>query len=161
MPTLTWFGIALCILQSGMFSGLNLAVFGAGTLQLKALAQAGNQDAARLLELRKDSNFLRTTILWGNVGTNVLLTLLSDSVLAGALGFLFSTFVITFGGEIVPQAYFSRNALRMASLLRPVLRFWQFALFPIAKPSALILDAWLGKEGFQFLREHELREAVA
>ncbi len=160
MATLTWLGIVLCILQSGMFSGLNLAVFGASTLQLKALAKSGNEEAARLLELRSDSNFLLTTILWGNVGTNVLLTLLSDSVLAGAFGFLFSTFVITFGGEIIPQAYFSRNALRMASLLRPALRFWQFALYPIAKPSALILDAWLGKEGFYFLREEELRETL-
>ncbi len=160
MTTLTWFGIVLCVLQSGMFSGLNLAVFGTGTLQLKALAESGNKDAAYLLDLRRDSNFLLTTILWGNVGTNVLLTLLSDSVLAGAFGFLFSTFVITFGGEIVPQAYFSRNALRMASLLRPLLRFWQFALFPIAKPSALLLDAWLGKEGFHFLREKELRETI-
>lgn len=160
MTTLTWLGIVLCVLQSGMFSGLNLAVFGAATLQLKALAKSGNEDAARLLDLRRDSNFLLTTILWGNVGTNVLLTLLSDSVLAGAFGFLFSTFVITFGGEIVPQAYFSRNALHMASLLRPALRFWQFVLFPIAKPSALILDAWLGREGFYFLREKELGETI-
>jgi len=160
METLTWIGIGLCVLQSGMFSGLNLAVFGVGSMQLNAKAAAGNQDAARLLELRKDSNFLLTTILWGNVGTNVLLTLLADSVLAGAVAFLFSTFIITFGGEIIPQAYFSRHALRMASLLRPVLQFWQFALYPLAKPTALLLDAWLGKEGLQFLRENELREAL-
>jgi hypothetical protein len=73
---------------------------------------------------------------------------------------LFSTFVITFGGEIIPQAYFSRNALRMASLLGPILRFWQFALYPLAKPTAVLLDAWLGKEGLQFLRENELRETI-
>jgi len=95
---LVWLGIALCVLQSGSFSGLNLSLFGLSALSLQALAATGNQDAARLLELRRDSNFLLSTVLWGNVGTNVLLTLLSDSVLAGKLGFLFSTFVITFGG---------------------------------------------------------------
>jgi metal transporter CNNM len=160
MDLLAWVGIALCVLQSGSFSGLNLAMFGVSALRLEALAASGSEDAERLLELRRDSNFLLTTILWGNVGTNVLLTLLSDSVMAGAFGFLFSTFVITFGGEIVPQAYFSRHALRMATLMRPFLRFWQIALFPIAKPSALILDAWLGPESLDFLDESQLRETL-
>ena len=157
---LTWLGIALCVLQSGSFSGLNLALFGISGLRLEAQAAAGDADAQLLLSLRRDSNFLLSTILWGNVGTNVLLTLLTDSVLAGAIGFVFSTFVITFGGEIVPQAYFSRNALRMATLMRPFLRFWQLALFPIAKPTALVLDAWLGPESIDFLEETELREVI-
>ena len=120
MIGLTWLGIGLCVAQSGIFSGLNLALFGISALRLEAQSAAGDEDAARLLELRRDSNFLLTTVLWGNVGTNVLLTLLSNSVLAGAFGFIFSTFVITFGGEIIPQAYFSRNALRMATMMRPV-----------------------------------------
>jgi CBS domain containing-hemolysin-like protein len=46
------------------------------------------------------------TILWGNVGINVLLTMLSDSVLTGLGAFLFSTIAITVIGEITPQAYF-------------------------------------------------------
>jgi CBS domain containing-hemolysin-like protein len=148
------------VLQSASFSGLNLSLFGISGLRLEALASAGDVDAARLLELRGDSNFLLTTVLWGNVGTNVLLTLLTDSVLAGALGFFFSTFVITFGGEIIPQAYFSRNALRMATLMRPFLRFWQIGLYPLAKPSALLLDWWLGRESVDFLAESELREVI-
>ena len=160
IDALTWLGIGLCVLQSGSFSGLNLSLFGISALQLESQAAAGNADAERLLELRRDSNFLLSTVLWGNVGTNVLLTLLTDSVLAGALGFLFSTFVITFGGEIIPQAYFSRNALRMATRMRPFLRLWQLLLYPIAKPTALILDAWLGDESIDFLRETELRETL-
>jgi len=157
---LTWLCIALCVLQSGSFSGLNLSLFGISALQLDARAAAGDVDAARLLELRRDSNFLLSTVLWGNVATNVLLTLMTESVLAGGLGFVFSTFVITFGGEIIPQAYFSRHALRMATLMRPFLRFWQFALFPIAKPTALMLDSWLGRESVDFLGETELREVI-
>jgi metal transporter CNNM len=156
----TWIGIPLCVAQSGIFSGLNLALFGVSALRLEAQSASGNADATRLLELRRDSNFLLTTVLWGNVATNVLLTILSESALAGVLGFVFSTFVITFGGEILPQAYFSRNALRMATLLRPVLRFWQVLLFPLAKPTAILLDAWLGKESLDFLREDELREVL-
>jgi hypothetical protein len=154
--TLLWIGIAFCISQSAMFSGLNLAFFSLSRLELEVEMQQGNTTAARVLEVRQDSNFLLTTILWGNVGINVLLTLLSDSVLAGVMAFAFSTAFITIFGEILPQAYFSRNALRMASLLAPVLRFYQFLLTPVARPCAMFLDIWLGKEGIDYLHEKQL-----
>ena len=65
---LTWIGIALCVLQSATFSGLNLAVFGVSAMELETLAASGNPRAQRLRAMRQDSNFLLTTILWGNVG---------------------------------------------------------------------------------------------
>ena len=154
--TLLWIGIAFCISQSAMFSGLNLAFFSLSRLQLEIEIKHGNEAAVEVLKVRQDSNFLLTTILWGNVGINVLLTLLSDSALAGIAAFAFSTVFITIFGEILPQAYFSRNALRMASLLAPLLRFYQFVLMPVAKPCALFLDMWLGKEGIDYLHEKEL-----
>ena len=135
-----------------MFSGLNLAFFSISKLRLKIEVQKKNKDAVKVLELRRNSSFLLTTILWGNVSVNVLLTLLSDSVLTGAMAFVFSTVVITFIGEIIPQAYFSRHALKTASLLAPVLRFYQILLFPVAKSTALILDKWLGAEKVQYFR---------
>lgn len=154
-----WLGIAFCVTQSAMFSGLNLAFFGLSRLQLEVEAE-NNEKARRVLKMREDSNFLLTTILWGNVGINVLLTLLSNSVLIGAAAFFFSTVVITMLGEIIPQAYFSRNALKMASLLSPVLRFYQFLLYPVAKPAARMLDAWLGKESPEFFRERVIRDIL-
>jgi len=159
VDTYIWLGIAFCVTQSAMFSGLNLAFFGLSRLQLEVEAEA-NPRARRVLKMREDSNFLLTTILWGNVGINVLLTLLSNSVLAGVLAFFFSTFIITFLGEIIPQAYFSRHALRMASLLGPVLRLYQFLLYPVAKPAAKMLDAWLGKESAELFREHVIRDML-
>lgn len=161
VDVLIWIGILLCISQSAVFSGLNLAMFGVSRLQLEVEVGSGNQAAKRVLGLRRDSNFLLTTILWGNVGINVLLTLLSNSVLAGVSAFLFSTVVITLAGEIAPQAYFSRNALRMGAMLTPLLRFYQFVLYPVAKPSAKILDWWLGEESIQYFREHQLRRIIS
>ena len=156
--TLTWIGIAFCISQSAIFSGLNLAFFSLTRLRLEIAAeQTKSARARKVLDLRKDSNFLLTTILWGNVGINVLLTLLTDSVLTGLASFSFSTIVITFFGEIIPQAYFSRNALHMASTLSPVLKFYQFILFPVAKPTALILDSWLGKESISYFTEENIK----
>jgi metal transporter CNNM len=143
-----------------MFSGLNLAFFSLSRLQLEVEMKQGNIAAGKVLSARQDSNFLLTTILWGNVSINVLLTLLSDSALAGMAAFLFSTIFITIFGEILPQAYFSRNALRMASLLSPVLKIYQFILSPVARPCAIFLDKWLGKEGIDYLREKELTSMI-
>ncbi len=142
-----------------MFSGLNLAFFGVSRLQLEVESKT-NPSARRVLALRKDSNFLLTTILWGNVGINVLLTILTNSVLSGIMAFLFSTVLITFFGEVGPQAYFSRNPVRMASLLSPVLRIYQVLLYPVAKPTSLLLDWWLGKETPQYFREHVFRDIL-
>ena len=91
IETTLWIGIAFCLSQSAMFSGLNLAFFSLSRLQLEVESKNGNKTAKKILELRQDSNFLLTTILWGNVSINVLLTLLSDSALAGISAFLFST----------------------------------------------------------------------
>lgn len=157
---LIWFGIAFCVTQSAIFSGLNLAFFSLSRLQLEVEAKQGNESAIVILSMREGSNFLLSTVLWGNVSINVLLTILSGSVLTGVSSFLFSTFVITFLGEIFPQAYFSRNALQVASKLTPVIKFYQILLFPAAKLTALILDGWLGKEGITYLREKQLAAII-
>jgi len=155
-----WIGIAFCMTQSAVFSGLNLALFSISKLRLEVEAAGGNRDAAGLLALRKDSNLTLATVLWGNVTINVLLTLLSDSVLAGVGAFVFSTVVITLFGEIFPQAYFSRNALRMAARLTPLLKVYRVVLFPVAKPTAIILNWWLGTEGIRFLHERDFRAFI-
>ena len=155
----TWIGIALCISQSAMFSGLNLAVFSVSRLRLEIEAGA-NPDAAALLALRRDANLTLSTVLWGNVSVNVLLTLLSDSVLAGVSAFVFSTVVITFFGEIIPQAYFSRHALRVAARLAPVLKTYRVILYPLAKPTAMMLEWWLGPEAITLFRERDFRALI-
>ena len=143
-----------------MFSGLNLAFFSITKLRLEIESKKKNPHALKVARLRQDSNFLLTTILWGNVGINVLLTLLSNSVMVGVVAFIFSTFIITFFGEIIPQAYFSRHALKTASLLSPVLRFYQILLYPVAKTTAIALDRWLGAEAIQFFDEKDFRELL-
>lgn len=160
IETITWIGILVCILHSAMFSGLNLAFFSLTRLRLEVEASAGNPGAVKVLALRKDPNRVLTTVLLGNVAINVLLTLLSDSVLAGVSAFLFSTVVITAFGEILPQAYFSRNALRVTSALSPVFRVYQTILFPITWPVAKLLDRLLGPEGLMYFRERQLRHLI-
>jgi len=154
-------GIALCAVQTAIFSGLNLAIFSVSRLRLEVEAAGRSRDAARLLRVRADSNFALATILWGNVATNVLLTLLSGTILTGVGAFIFSTVVITILGEIIPQAYFSRNALRIASRLTAFIKFYQVFLFVVAKPTALLLDWWLGPETMALFRERDFQALMA
>lgn len=156
MEYLVWLGILACILHSAMFSGANLAFFSLGRMRLEAEVEKGSKSAAKILNLRNDSNLLLCTILWGNVSANVLLAMLSANVFAGVGGFLFSTVGITFFGEIIPQAYFSRHAMRVGALLSPVMRFYQILLYPLAKSCAFILDGWIGPEGPVFYRERDI-----
>jgi metal transporter CNNM len=153
-------GVLFCLSQSALFSGLNLALFSLSKLELEVEAKKQNPQALRLLRLRRDSNFALVTILWGNVAVNVLLALLSGSILTGVAAFLFSTVVITLFAEIAPQAYFSRHALRIGSLFSPVLRVYQLLLYPIAKPTAWVLDRWLGGEEIHYFRERDLRRVI-
>jgi metal transporter CNNM len=155
-----WLGIAACVAQSGLFAGLNLAIFSLSPLRLQVEADGGNADAVQVLELRKKSNQVLATVIWGNVSTNVILTLLSDSVLAGVGAFFFSAIMITMLGEIVPQAYFSRNALRMTARFLPFLNFYRVVLFPLARPTALLLDWWLGQEGIAYIGERGVRSLI-
>lgn len=156
-----WLGILVCLAQAAIFSGLNLAVFSVSRLRLELEAAGGNADASRVLGLRTDAHLMLATILWGNVAANVLLTLLSKSVLAGVGAFLFSTIAITLLAEILPQAYFSRHALRIAALFKPMLDAYRVLLFPVAKPTAVFLDRWLGREGLTLFRERDIGELIA
>lgn len=160
MNELTWLGIIFCLSQSAMFSGLNLALFSISRLKLEVESKQGNQYAIKILDLRKDSNYLLTTILWGNVSVNVILALLSKSVMTGLVSFFFSTFVITLFGEILPQAYFSRHALKIGYSLLPVLKIYQVILFPFAKPTSIMLDKLVGKEAIQVFKEEGIEELI-
>jgi metal transporter CNNM len=160
MSHLTWIAIVLCLSQSAILSGLNLALFSVSRLELKVKARMDDPSAKRVLQMRRNANLALVTILWGNVGVNVLLALLSGSVMTGVGAFAFSTVVITVFAEITPQAYFTRHALRMAALLAPLLQVYQVVLYPVARPTAWVLDAWLGEEAVRYFRETDLRQVI-
>jgi len=151
-----WVGIFSCLAASATCSGLTLGFFSLSRMHLELLDKQGNEEAKIVLRIREDSNFLLATLLWSNVAVNVLLTLLSDEQMLGILAFFFSLFGITLFGEILPQAYFSRNALRLGAKFAPVVKLLQFLFYPMAKPSALLLDRIVGKEGITWYKEHEL-----
>lgn len=50
--------------------------------------------------------------------------------------------------------------MRMGALFSQLLHFYQYLLYPVAKPSAMILDYWLGKEGISYFREKDLHTVI-
>ncbi len=155
-----WLGIILCLSQSAVLSGMNLGLFAMSRLELSVLVKKGDSRAKKVLDLRHRANLALVTILWGNVAVNVVLALLSGSVMTGVSAFLFSTVVITVFAEIIPQAYFSRHAVRVAAALSPVLRVYQILLYPVAAPTAGLLDVWLGGEEIRFFPERDMRGLI-
>lgn len=153
---IVFFGVVFFLMHSALFSGLNLGFFGTSRLRLELLAETNNQDAIRILELRKDAHYLLSTILWANVASNVMITILTDSVMSGVFAFLFSTVGITLFGEIFPQAYLARHLLQASFIVVPIIRFYQIMLYPIARPTAILLDFWLGKEQVSYFNEREI-----
>jgi metal transporter CNNM len=160
MTLLAGIGIIACLSQSALLSGLNLGIFAMSRLELEVQAKTGDRRARSVLSLRERESFALVTILWSNVAVNVLLALLSGSVLSGVVAFLFSTVVITVFAEIIPQSYFSRHALAAASALAPVLRVYQVVFYPVARPTAWIIDTWLGGDGIRFYPERDLRQLI-
>ena len=71
---LIWIGIALCITQSVIFSGLNLAIFSISKLGLEVEVAGSNREASVLFGLRKDSNLTLATVLCGPEGIALLRT---------------------------------------------------------------------------------------
>eukprot|EP01063_Lacrimia_lanifica_P007568 TRINITY_DN1484_c0_g1_i2.p1 TRINITY_DN1484_c0_g1~~TRINITY_DN1484_c0_g1_i2.p1 ORF type:complete len:603 (+),score=253.12 TRINITY_DN1484_c0_g1_i2:55-1863(+) len=157
------FGLILLCL-SGVFSGLTLGLLGLDGMALKAIADSGTgkakEYALTIMPVRKDGNLLLCTLLLGNVMVNVMIPILLADLTGGMFGFIFSTVFIVIFGEIVPQATCSKHALRIGAAAVPLVRFFIFILFVLAKPIALILDRVLGQDMGQVFDKDELKNLL-
>eukprot|EP01012_Entosiphon_sulcatum_P019867 TRINITY_DN24830_c0_g1_i1.p1 TRINITY_DN24830_c0_g1~~TRINITY_DN24830_c0_g1_i1.p1 ORF type:complete len:542 (+),score=136.07 TRINITY_DN24830_c0_g1_i1:40-1665(+) len=157
--------LSLClVVLSALFSGLTLGLFGLDTFSLKVISTSGSPEnrryAQRIRPLREKGNHLLCTLLLGNVVVNALLSILMAEMTSGLLGLLVSTTLIVIFGEIIPQATCTRHALLLGSKALPLLQTFMVLLYPVAKPIALILDCFLGKDVGQIYDKNELRTLV-
>ncbi len=146
MAWLNYAIIVVLLLFSGLFSGLTLGLMGLDVFQLKRKARLGSRSAQKIYPLRKKGNQLLTTLLVGNVLVNSILAIFLGSITFGVLAGILSTGLIVIFGEIIPQAAFSRHALRYGAKLTWLVRMFYVVLYPISKPIAMLLDFFLGGE---------------
>jgi metal transporter CNNM len=156
--------IVVLVLMSGLFSGLTLGLLGLDLNGLTIVEAGDNPTAAqcarKIFPIRKKGNHLLCTLLLGNVAVNAALSILMGELAGGLVGFIVSTAVITIFGEIVPQATCSRYALYIGSRSIRIVQVFMFALFPIAKPIAMVLDKVLGEEMGQTYTAKEMMKLL-
>jgi len=148
-------------LLSAICSGLNIALLtlDLGTLQRKA--KLGDEQARRVLPLRRNVHLTLASILLTNVAVATSLPLVLNTSLSGWAAGIISTLTLVIFGEILPQAYFARHALSLYSMLRTPVRIMIFITYPLSKPLQLMLDKLVGKHGIQLHTRHELGVLVS
>lgn len=138
--------IIALVIFSAIFSGLTLGFFSLNKDDLKRKADLGNKDAIKVYKIRKDGNLLLCTLLIGNVAVNSSISIFLSSLASGIVAGLMATTLIVLFGEIGPQAVFSRYALKLGAKFSWLVLIFEYILYPLCKPIAMVLDKLLGSE---------------
>jgi metal transporter CNNM len=154
---ITYLIVIVLVLLSGLFSGLTLGLLSLDLFDLRRKVKLGNKDATKIYPLRKQGNLLLVTLLLGNVAVNSTLAVFLGSITAGVFAGLISTGLIVIFGEIIPQAVFSRHALKLGAKTTWLVYFFLYLLYPISKPLAIMLDKTLGAEMPTIFSKKEFR----
>ena len=152
--------VIVLLFISAIFSGLTLGFFSLNKEDIRRKAKLGDKQAQKIYNLRKDGNLLLCTLLIGNVAVNAALSIFLGSIASGLIAGIIATSLIVVFGEIVPQAIFSRHALRLGAKLSWLVRIFIFIFYPISKPIAYALDKGLGKEMPTMYSKNELIKII-
>lgn len=152
--------LALVVL-SALFSGLTLGLFSLDTHTLRRRANLGDADAIKLYPIRQKGNQLLTTLLFGNVAVNTILSVYLGSIASGVAASIMATTLIFLFGEIIPQAVMSRHAMYFGPKLAPLVQILLLVCAPIAYPIGKLLDRVLGEEIPMVHSKQELMQIVS
>jgi metal transporter CNNM len=148
--------IILLVSVSAICSGLNIAFMSLDITDLRRKAKLGDKRAKRVLPLRKRGHLVLAAILLTNVGAVSATSLVMEDEYNGLIAGIGATLLIVILGEILPQAYFTRNSLAFCSRLAPVLKLMVFITFPVSRPIQLLLDKLFANESRKLESRHEL-----
>ena len=141
---------------SAIFSGLNIALMSLNLADLQRKAKLGDARAKKVIPLRKKSHLTLASILFANVAVISASSLVLEHHFSGLIAGLSSTLLIVVFGEVLPQAWFARYALRFCSIFAPLVNFTIIVTYPVSKPLELILNKLLGHETNQLHSRREL-----
>ena len=151
----------ILILLSGLFSGLTLGLMALDPYELGRKAKLGNPYAQKVYPIRKRGNELLTALLLGNAAINSALAIFLTSLTTGIVAGLLSTVLIFVFGEVIPQSFISRHAIRFGAAVSPLVSGLLFITYPITKPFGMLLDRVLGHELRTIYSKQELAEIIA
>ncbi|KAF8458199.1 hypothetical protein BDZ91DRAFT_743264 [Kalaharituber pfeilii] len=146
-------GVAMfLVLMGGLFAGLTLGLMGQDEIYLQVIEQSGEGaeriHAHRVLRLlQKGKHWVLVTLLLSNVITNETLPIVLDRSLGGGWpAVVTSTVLIVIFGEIIPQSVCVRYGLAIGSYLSPFVLGLMYLMYPVGKPTAMLLDYILGED---------------
>lgn len=133
------------IIFSAICSGLNVGLMSLTVADLKLKAKLGNQKAIQVLPLRQNYHLSLASILLANVALISATSLVLESRFNGVIAGIMSTLLIVVFGEVLPQAYFTRYALKFTAGFAPLLRLMIITTYPFSRPLQYMLDNLFGK----------------
>jgi metal transporter CNNM len=157
---MTYFIVIILVVLSGIFSGLTLGLLSLDKAELERKIALGNKDAKRVYSVRRRGNLLLCTLLIGNVAVNSTLAIFLGSIASGFIAGLVATGLIVIFGEIIPQATFSRYALKVGAKTAWLVKIFIIVFFVICYPIAWVLDKVLGDEMTTIYSKKELMKIV-
>ncbi|KAI5778159.1 hypothetical protein EDC01DRAFT_623173 [Geopyxis carbonaria] len=140
------------VVLGGIFAGLTLGLMGQDEIYLQVIQQSGDGDekknATKVLRLlKRGKHWVLVTLLLSNVITNETLPIVLDRSLGGGWpAVLSSTILIVIFGEIIPQSVCVRYGLGIGAALSPFVLGLMYLMFPVAYPTAMLLDWILGED---------------
>lgn len=153
------FGLTL---TAAICSGLNIALMSIDPGALRRKAALGDMRAIKVLPLRRNTHLTLSAILLTNVAAVSATSLVLESMFYGVIAGLATTLIMVVFGEILPQAYFSRQALKYCARLWIVMKLMILLTYPVAKPLQLLLDRILKPTAARHLQSrHELGLMIA
>jgi CBS domain containing-hemolysin-like protein len=133
-------------------------------IRMEALLKSGTPQEKkyikRLLPLLEDRHLLIATILLGNALCCEILPEMLDEVIGHIATIVICVTVIVIFCEIVPQALFLKNGLKICYYVSPFTWSLIFLFFAITYPLARLLDCILGKEYTDYYTRDELKELL-
>lgn len=150
-----WINAAIAmvlVLLGGLFAGLTLGLMGQDEIYLQVIEQSGEGaeriHARRVLRLlQRGKHWVLVTLLLSNVITNETLPIVLDRSLGGGWpAVVSSTVLIVIFGEIIPQSVCVRYGLAIGSYLSPLVLGLMYLMYPVGKPTAMLLDWILGED---------------
>lgn len=157
---MTYLIIAILVIFSAFFSGLTLGLMGLSVHELKRKMELGDKQATKVYKVRRRGNLLLTTLLVGNVAVNAVLSIFLGSITSGIVAVFVATGLIVIFGEIIPQAVFSRFALKLGAQVAWLVQVLIFILYPICRPISWVIDKVLGDELPTIYSKQELMKIV-
>ncbi|KAI8141302.1 hypothetical protein BJV82DRAFT_620051 [Fennellomyces sp. T-0311] len=159
--------IIVLVLLGGVFAGLTLGLMGLDQTNLHVMVESGTdkerKNARKVLRLLdRGKHWVLVTLLLSNVIVNETLPIILDSVLGGGWqAILISTALIVIFGEVIPQSVCVRHGLAIGAKCSVLVLVLMYLMYPVAYPTALTLDYFLGESHGTVYKKAGLKTLVS